>query len=239
LLPTPVIHAAASSLAELVSCAILTPAEVIKQNAQMVSSSDSSTNATIQTLRKFQSNPLALWRGYASLAGRNLPFTAMQFPMFERLKQRIKEYRDEKGLTRGTIVESGIITAFSAGSAGAVAAVITTPVDVLKTRIMLSAAEGESSEASSKSGKSGANGKNGLVDALGESVKKSRRGQKGTWQITQEIVKEQGYKGLWRGGALRAVWTFVGAGLYLGAYESGRVYLAARRGEHVDDADLM
>jgi solute carrier family 25 S-adenosylmethionine transporter 26 len=201
LLPTPVIHAAASSLAELVSCAILTPAEVIKQNAQMVSSSDSSTNATIQTLRKFQSNPLALWRGYASLAGRNLPFTAMQFPMFERLKQRIKEYRDEKGLTRGTIVESGIIT--------------------------------------SKSGKSGANGKNGLVDALGESVKKSRRGQKGTWQITQEIVKEQGYKGLWRGGALRAVWTFVGAGLYLGAYESGRVYLAARRGEHVDDADLM
>ena len=159
--------------------------------------------------------------------------------MFERLKQGIKEYRDEKGLTRGTIVESGIITAFSAGSAGAVAAVITTPVDVLKTRIMLNAAEGESSEAPSKSGKSGTNGKNGLVDALGESVKKSRRGQKGTWQITQDIVKEQGYNGLWRGGALRAIWTFVGAGLYLGAYESGRVYLAARRGEHVDEADLM
>lgn len=205
----------------------------------MVSSSDSSTNATIQTLRKFQSNPLALWRGYASLAGRNLPFTAMQFPMFERLKQGIKEYRDEKGLTRGTIVESAIITAFSAGSAGAVAAVITTPVDVLKTRVMLSAAEGESFEGSSERGKSVANGKNGLVNALGESVKKNRRGQKGTWQIAQEIVKEQGYKGLWRGGALRAVWTFVGAGLYLGAYESGRVYLAARRGEHVDEADLM
>lgn len=204
----------------------------------MVSSDHSSTNATIQTLRRFQSNPLALWRGYASLAGRNLPFTAMQFPMFERLKQGIKEYRDEKGLTRGTIVESGLITAFSAGSAGSVAAVITTPVDVLKTRIMLSAAEGEgASEASSKSGQS--NGKKGMVDALGESVKKSRSGQKGTWQIAQEIVNEQGYKGLWRGGALRAVWTFVGAGLYLGAYESGRVYLAARRGEHVDEADLM
>ncbi|KAJ4380852.1 hypothetical protein N0V86_004214 [Didymella sp. IMI 355093] len=237
--PHPLIHAAASSLAELVSCAILTPAEVIKQNAQMVSSSDSSTNATMQTLRRFQSNPLALWRGYASLAGRNLPFTAMQFPMFERLKQGIKEYRDEKGLTRGTIVESGVITAFSAGSAGAVAAVVTTPVDVLKTRIMLSAAEGESSESAPKSGRSNGTGKNGLVDALGESVKKSRRGQKGTWQITQDIVQEQGYKGLWRGGALRAVWTFVGAGLYLGAYESGRVYLAARRGERIDEDDLM
>jgi solute carrier family 25 S-adenosylmethionine transporter 26 len=238
LLPPPLLHAAASSLAELVSCAILTPAEVIKQNAQMVSSSDSSTNATVQTLRRFQSNPLALWRGYASLAGRNLPFTAMQFPMFERLKQGIKEYRDERGLTRGTIVESGVITAFSAGSAGAVAAVVTTPVDVLKTRIMLSAA-GESSEAAPKSGTSNGTAKNGLVDALGESVKKSQSARKGTWQITQDIVQEQGYKGLWRGGALRAVWTFVGAGLYLGAYESGRVYLAARRGERVNEDDLM
>ncbi|KZM22894.1 uncharacterized protein EKO05_0001290 [Ascochyta rabiei] len=239
-LPTPVIHAAASSLAELVSCAILTPAEVIKQNAQMVSSDRSSSNATIQTLQKFRSNPLALWRGYASLAGRNLPFTAMQFPMFERLKQGIREYRDEKGLTRGTIVESGMITAFSAGSAGAVAAVITTPVDVLKTRIMLSAASGEhGSDSARKNGTSNGGAKTGLVDALGESVKNSRQNQKSTWQITQEIVQEQGYKGLWRGGALRAVWTFVGAGLYLGAYESGRVYLAARRGENVDEADLL
>lgn len=30
-------------------------------------------NATLQTLHRFQSNPLALWRGYAALAGRNLP----------------------------------------------------------------------------------------------------------------------------------------------------------------------
>ena len=203
----------------------------------MVSSDRSSSNATIHTLRKFRSNPLALWRGYASLAGRNLPFTAMQFPMFERLKQGIREYRDKEGLTKGTIAESGTITAFSAGTAGAIAAVITTPVDVLKTRIMLSA--GESDRSSESSRKANGNGKNGLVDALGESVKKSRRNQKGTWQITQEIVQEQGYKGLWRGGMLRAVWTFVGAGLYLGAYESGRVYLAARRGENVDEADLL
>lgn len=207
----------------------------------MVSSDHSSSNATLQTLQKFRSNPLALWRGYASLAGRNLPFTAMQFPMFERMKQGIREYRDDKGLTRGTIVESGVITAVSAGTAGAIAAVITTPVDVLKTRIMLSAAEGDhgSETAPEKAAKTGGTGKNGLVDALGESVKKSRRNQKGTWQIAQEIVQEQGYKGLWRGGALRAVWTFVGAGLYLGAYESGRVYLAARRGEKVDEDDLL
>ncbi|KAF2131722.1 mitochondrial carrier [Dothidotthia symphoricarpi CBS 119687] len=231
LLPTPVIHAAASSLAELVSCAILTPAEVIKQNAQMVSAGEAQ-NATMHTLRKFQSNPLALWRGYTALAGRNLPFTAMQFPMFERLKVGIREWRDARGKTTGTIWESACITAVSAGSAGAVAAVITTPVDVVKTRVMLSA--GDEAPARKPAQKSG-----GVVDALGNSVRAERQSRKSGWMVGREILKEQGVKGLWRGGALRAVWTFVGSGLYLGAYESGRVYLAARRGEHVDEKDLL
>lgn len=246
------VHAGASSLAELVSCAILTPAEVIKQNAQMVTAG-SSTNATIQTLSKFRSNPSALWRGYTALAGRNLPFTAMQFPMFERLKVAIREYRDRRGLTTGTIVESGCITALSAGSAGAVAAIITTPIDVVKTRIMLSAGDDAPKEAPQSQSKSG---KAGLVDAFGKSVESPKesvksaarslnpmtakqKGRKSSWQIGQEIMQEKGIKGLWRGGALRGVWTFVGAGLYLGAYESGRVYLAARRGEHVDEAEVV
>lgn len=235
MLPTPVIHAAASSLAELVSCAILTPAEVLKQNAQMVSAAEAG-NATMRTLRKFKSNPLALWRGYTALAGRNLPFTAMQFPMFERLKLAIRENRDRRGKTTGTIFESACITAFSAGSAGAVAAVITTPIDVVKTRVMLSAGDDAPASKSSSSPKQKSGG---VVDALGNSVKAERKSRKSGWTVGREILKEQGVKGLWRGGALRAVWTFVGAGLYLGAYEGGRVYLAGRRGENVDEKDLL
>ncbi|KAH6839306.1 mitochondrial carrier protein-like protein [Alternaria alternata] len=226
-----------------------TNTKVIKQNAQMVSSSNP-TNATLDTLRRFRSNPLALWRGYTALAGRNLPFTAMQFPLFERLKGGIKEYRDEKGLTRGGVVEMGVITAVSAGSAGAVSAVITTPIDVVKTRVMLAAGEGGSGSGPSKDAQSGGGGagggKAGLVDALGNSskdtVKKvadSVKGRKSSWAIGKEIVEEKGFRGLWRGGALRGVWTFIGAGLYLGAYESGRVWLAGRRGEKVDEDELF
>lgn len=242
------------------SCAILTPAEVIKQNAQMVSA-NSPTNATLQTLAKFKSNPLALWRGYTALAGRNLPFTALQFPMFERLKVAIKNDRDRRGVTRGTIVESGIITAISAGAAGSVSAVIMTPFDVVKTRIMLSAVNDAVSEAataaSSKAEHAKAVGSEGLVDALGKKVvvgkatvksaarnlnplvRSEQKRRKSAWNIGQDIVRERGVKGLWRGGALRGVWTFVGSGLYLGVYESGRVYLARRRGEDVDEEDLL
>ncbi|CAO2650634.1 Nn.00g019260.m01.CDS01 [Neocucurbitaria sp. VM-36] len=254
LLPIAAVHAGASSLAELVSCAILTPAEVIKQNAQMVSHG-SPTNATLQTLAKFKSSPLALWRGYTALAGRNLPFTAMQFPMFERLKVAIREYRDRRGLTTGTIYESGMITAVSAGSAGAVAAVITTPIDVVKTRIMLAAVDDAPQEAAASSQAKAKT--QGLVDAFGKSVestkasaksvasslnplaKSQQNGRKSSWKIGQEIVAEKGFKGLWRGGALRGIWTFIGSGLYLGAYESGRVFLAARRGDHVHEEEFL
>jgi solute carrier family 25 S-adenosylmethionine transporter 26 len=243
LLPQPVIHAVASSVAELVSCAILTPAEVIKQNAQMVSSSQASkANATVQTLAKFRSNPLGLWRGYTALAGRNLPFTALQFPMFERLREEIKKYRERNGLKTGTLLESGFTTAISAGTAGSVAAVITTPIDVVKTRIMLAAAEtamqeSQSSNEKKSMGKASKGNGESLVDALGQAIKK-RPTKKSSLQIGREIIAESGVKGLWRGGALRGMWTLLGSGLYLGVYDSGRIWLGRRRGETIDEENL-
>jgi solute carrier family 25 S-adenosylmethionine transporter 26 len=209
-------------------------------------------NATLATLKRFQSNPLALWRGYTALAGRNLPMTAIQFPMFERVREYIKRHRNEKGTRTGTIYESGWITAVSAGSAGSVAAVITTPVDVVKTRIMLAAAESAAADQGPVKTQAQTQGKDGLVDATGKTVKAAKESlkekvknvtkpvsNKGSIQIAKEIMAESGVKGLFRGGALRGVWTLMGAGLYLGVYESGRIYLAGRRGEHLDEEDLM
>lgn len=205
-------------------------------------------NATLQTLKRFQSNPLALWRGYTALASRNLPMTAIQFPMFERIRDAIRRYRDERGIRTKSIYESGWITAASAGSAGSIASVITTPVDVVKTRIMLAAAE--SAAADQKPAPKGQ--QETLVDATGKTVQAAKESakdmvknvtkpvtNKGSIQIAKEIMAESGVQGLFRGGALRAVWTLMGAGLYLGVYESGRVYLAERRGEHVDEDELM
>ena len=250
LVPQPLIHAAASGTAELVSCAILTPAEVIKQNAQMVDNYSNTgrprVNATLQTVRRFRSNPFALWRGYTALAGRNLPFTALQFPLFERIKESVRRYRDERGIRTNTLLESGLITAFSAGTGGSVSAVVTTPVDVVKTRIMLAAAEGAAED--QKPGKAG-NGS--IVDATGKTVQQAKASlteavknvtkspsNKSSMQIAREIVQENGVKGLFRGGLLRGVWTMIGSGLYLGVYESGRIWLAINRGEKLNEDDL-
>ena len=193
----------------------------------MVSRSSSSKtitfdgNATVIALKKFNS-PGQLWRGYTTLAGRNLPFTAMQFPMFEHLRSTIHAYRKRVSVATGTLWETGTVTTVSAGTAGSVAAVITTPIDVVKTRIMLSASNCGAIKEVQAQGK----------DAKAETERAqqaARGGRAGGIAVGREIWRTEGIKGLFRGGALRGLWTALGSGLYLGVYESGRKYLGKRR----------
>lgn len=238
IVPQPIVHSAASALAELVSCFILTPAEVLKQNAQMIRrqahhldakhSTVFKQPATWQAIRQFK-RPTQLWRGYAALAARNLPFTAMQFPMFEHLKSNIKEYRKSHGLLTGGVAETAVITGISAGSAGSVAAVLTTPVDVVKTRIML-AASGEISRAEAKKEVEEAKRERDETKKVLANEKGTRK--QGGVAVGRAVVREHGVRGLFRGGLLRAAWTAVGSGLYLAVYDSARVWLGYQHTEN-------
>lgn len=242
-LPIPIMHGIASCTAEMVSCLILTPAEVLKQNAQMIntyqaggSPTEKRNNVTAmrQVLTKFKGHPWRLWSGYTALVGRNLPFTGLQFPLFEYVRSHVIEWwRGRKGGTGGRkggryseeteqLIERAGLTGFSASVSGTVASFVTTPIDVIKTRIMLSATEG-----------SGSRG----CDTQMESVK---RPTKGTFTLGKEIFQQEGVRGLFKGGAIRAGWTAVAMSLYLSMYEGGRAYLENRRKriEGVDDRSI-
>lgn len=191
--------------------------------------------------------------------------------MFEHLKKVLTIQREstrqrsnassnrengEKGLS---LIEHGLITAVSAGLAGSVAAWVTTPVDVVKTRVMLAAGEEGARKAEQiareqqQRARQKGNGEKAIADKAKESLKVGKEGlkdalgstggqiwkRKSSLQIAREVVSENGVKGLFRGGALRAVWTMLGSGLYLGVYESGRIWLARRRGENVDEDEIL
>lgn len=134
-------------------------------------------------------------------------------------------------MSTGTMWETVLVTAISASSAGSVAAVITTPIDVVKTRIMLSAADSDQprGEEQNKVVKEiEAQGKDAKAE-IEKAQQAARGGRAGGLAVGREILRTEGVKGLFRGGALRGVWTALGSGLYLGVYESSRKYLEGRR----------
>ena len=181
--------------------------------------------ATRAALSKF-SRPSQLWRGYSALVARNLPFTAMQFPLFESLKETLIERQKQHGKgglrTDLTLLERGVVTGVAAGASGSLSAVLTTPIDVVKTRIMLSAAgEGSAEPEQAKQ----------VSKTELERARKTGTGRKTMWAVGKEVWRQEGIRGLFRGGWLRASWTALGSGLYLSVYESGRRWLESRREE--------
>jgi len=221
-IPDPLVQSLASSVAEMASCAVLAPAEVIKQNAQMLRSSQSGPHHESTSLRAFRElrrgGPRRLFTGYTALVARNLPFTALQFPLFEHLQATLWKRRGgEPDLREKSLLETGTICGTSAGTAGAFAAWITTPSDVVKTRMMLSAGEDrEGKSASETDGKT----------------------KRGAWAVTRQVWNERGLRGFFRGGLFRSAWTALGSGLYLGTYETSKVWLKRRKPDLNDSVGM-
>jgi hypothetical protein len=70
----------------------------------------------------------ALFHGYKATLWRDLPFSALQFAFYEELRDRAKRYMGSNNI--GLLLEIA-----TAASAGGMAGVMTTPLDVVKTRI--------------------------------------------------------------------------------------------------------
>jgi solute carrier family 25 S-adenosylmethionine transporter 26 len=73
---------------------------------------------------------LGFYRGFLPTVAREIPFTCIQFPLYEYFKTKYRIYKGDK-------VEP-YEAAFMGSVAGGIGAAITTPLDVCKTRIMLS-----------------------------------------------------------------------------------------------------
>lgn len=203
---------------------------MLKQNAQVVLRDAKSKRGspTLEVLKQFQRRPTQLWRGYTALAARNLPFTALQFPLFEHLKTYFLARRQQTkdGKPVDGVFERAGITSVSAAIAGSGAAWITTPIDVVKTRIMLAAGEESSKPALEKS--------IGGTSSAGTAARKSG------WHVGREVLRNEGLPGIFRGALLRSVWTAMGSGLYLGCYEGTRFYLEnSRKDSKANEGDLL
>ena len=130
----PLEHMVAASVGEVAACAVRVPTEVVKQRAQALQEASSMAALRAILSRRSAVGLTGVWRemyrGWSITVMREVPFTVIQFPLWEGMKEW---RRRTKGKEEITAVESALFGSV----AGAIAAGVTTPLDVLKTRMML------------------------------------------------------------------------------------------------------
>lgn len=111
---------------EVCACLVRVPVDVVKQRSQTTAHISSWT--ILRDTVKHE-NIRGLFRGYRSTVLREVPFSFIQFPLWENSKKMLSKYHD-----RPVTPLEGAWCGFFAGG---FSAAVTTPLDVAKTTIML------------------------------------------------------------------------------------------------------
>ncbi|KAJ8115114.1 hypothetical protein OPT61_g3163 [Boeremia exigua] len=195
-LPQPTITACSSAIASLAACAIMSPAETLKQNAQVQyrTSTKQSLAALLDVSKHFAKRPTRLWAGYMMMAASHVPCTTLTFGVYEYLKAIWTE--SSSHLSTSDDYSHLKISGISAGVAGAFVSGLFVPVDVVTTNIRLAA---------------------GRTLGATEPLHLDRR--QSVTSVTREIFRKEGIKGFYRGGLLTCITTGLWTGLCLGFYD--------------------
>lgn len=172
-------HSTAASFGEVAACLVRVPTQVVTQRMQV--GRYTSLGEAARALRA-EGGIRAAYVGYWTTVAREIPFSFIQFPIYEKLK---KVWGDWQGAPT-----TALQGAACGSCAGAVASSATTPLDVVKTRMML------------------------------EDTSDGRPSQyRGTLQSLRKIAAEEGVSALFKGIGPRVGWITLGGFVFFGAYE--------------------
>ncbi|TKW19023.1 hypothetical protein SEVIR_5G470600v4 [Setaria viridis] len=126
-LPPFLVPPLAGASGNVSSSAIMVPKELITQRLQSGAATGRSWQVLLQIIQA--DGFFGLYAGYAATLLRNLPAGVLSYSSFEYLKAFTLRTRGKDRLTPGESVLCGAL-------AGAISAALTTPLDVVKTRLM-------------------------------------------------------------------------------------------------------
>ncbi|GAV70173.1 Mito_carr domain-containing protein [Cephalotus follicularis] len=186
--PSVLIPPTAGAMGNIVSSAIMVPKELITQRMQ-AGAKGRSWEVLLKILEK--DGVLGLYAGYSATLLRNLPAGVLSYSSFEYLKSMVLSRTKHANLEPIQSVCCGAL-------AGAISASITTPLDVVKTRLM--------------------------TQVHGETVNKVSAAMYGGVAMTvRQILKEEGWVGLTSGMEPRVVHSACFSALGYFAFETARL----------------
>lgn len=178
-----VTHMVSASIGEVAACLIRVPTEVIKTRMQTSTYGNLAKSSFAGAKRVLSDEGIrGFYRGFGSTIMREIPFTSLQFPLYELLKARLSTAVGRKPLHAYEAAVCGSIS-------GGVAAALTTPLDVLKTRVMLDMRD------------------------------PSKQSMPSLPARLKQIYVSEGLKALFAGVLPRTLWISAGGAVFLGVYE--------------------
>ncbi|GMY25592.1 mitoferrin-like [Fagus crenata] len=182
-------HAISGVFATVASDAVITPMDVVKQRLQLKSSPYKGVGDCVKRVL-MEEGVGAFYKSYRTTVVMNAPFTAVHFATYEAAKKGLVEISPESGEDERLMVHA------TAGAvAGALAAVVTTPLDVVKTQLQCQGVCG--------------------CDRFSSSSIKD---------VIQSIVRKDGYHGLMRGWVPRMLFHAPAAAICWSTYEASKTF---------------
>ncbi|KAF9390293.1 hypothetical protein CPB97_009633 [Podila verticillata] len=183
----PLVHMMSATGGEIVACFVRVPTEVIKQRMQ--TKQFTATSAAVKSVIHNE-GVLGFYRGYFSTVAREIPFSCIQFPLYEYMKRTWAASTDRAAVDPWQAAICGSIS-------GGFAAAVTTPLDVVKTRVMLSQRNPTGAQSSAY--------------------------YSGITSTFKRILAEEGPRALFSGVGPRVMWISIGGSIFLGVYEKTKL----------------
>ncbi|PKI34125.1 hypothetical protein CRG98_045480 [Punica granatum] len=186
----PVAHAVSGVCATVASDAVITPMDMVKQRLQLEGTPYRGVGDCIRRVQ-VEEGVAAFYRSYRTTVVMNAPFTAVHFATYEAAKRGLSELSPES-----VSGDEGLAVHATAGAAaGALAAAVTTPLDVVKTQLQCQGVCGCDKFASSSIG-----------------------------NVIRVVVKKDGYSGLMRGWVPRMLFHAPAAAICWSTYEASKSF---------------
>ncbi|KAL8141409.1 hypothetical protein V2J09_007430 [Rumex salicifolius] len=193
----PFAHALSGMCATVMSDAVFTPMDMVKQRLQISGGGGGGTYRGVRdcVARVLREEGLgAFYASYRTTVLMNAPFTAVHFATYEAVKRALSEVSPES-----VSDERLVVHATAGAAAGALASVVTTPLDVVKTQLQCQGVCGCDRFSSGSIG-----------------------------DVLKTIVKKDGYRGLMRGWVPRMFFHAPAAAICWSTYEAGKSFFQER-----------